>query len=371
MTDHINRYESLLTKLRVLPSDQAERAEYLGRIEGELRQHGAEMIFMAATLLDKERKEVEAMTKLSSQVPFIFLAVLLIIMVYLTRFLAQQIVRPLNRFVNYSLRIAQGDFTPIKPAKRYKDEFSKLAVAINWMMDQLQKNQEQLIQSRKMASIGTLTSGIAHELNNPLNNICITAESLIDDFESIPDSEKTKRIRDIYTQAERASGTVRNLLDFTRMGQPAFVSLSAHEVLRSVLNLARNEMELNNVELSYSPDESPKARMEGDFSQLQQCFLNLVINAIQAMPRGGKLGLHVSTDGSQFVRVDIEDTGVGIPQSVIGQIFDPFFTTREKGTGLGLSTSYSIAKKHGGKILVESQINQGSVFSVLIPKSKE
>jgi two-component system NtrC family sensor kinase len=371
MTDHINRYESLLTKLRVLPSDQAERAEYLGRIEGELRQHGAEMIFMAATLLDKERKEVEAMTKLSSQVPFIFLAVLLIIMVYLTRFLAQQIVRPLNRFVNYSLRIAQGDFTPIKPAKRYKDEFSKLAVAINWMMDQLQKNQEQLIQSRKMASIGTLTSGIAHELNNPLNNICITAESLIDDFESIPDSEKTKRIRDIYTQAERASGTVRNLLDFTRMGQPAFVSLSAHEVLRSVLNLARNEMELNNVELSYSPDESPEARMEGDFSQLQQCFLNLVINAIQAMPRGGKLGLHVSTDDSEFVRVDIEDTGVGIPQSVIGQIFDPFFTTKEKGTGLGLSTSYSIAKKHGGKILVESQINQGSAFSVFIPKSKE
>jgi two-component system NtrC family sensor kinase len=141
--------------------------------------------------------------------------------------------------------------------------------------------------------------------------------------------------------------------------------------LRSVLNLARNEMELNNVELRYSPDETSEARMEGDFSQLQQCFLNLVINAIQAMPRGGKLGLHVSTDGSQFVRVDIEDTGVGIPQSVIGQIFDPFFTTREKGTGLGLSTSYSIAKKHGGKILVESQINQGSVFSVLIPKSKE
>jgi two-component system, NtrC family, sensor kinase len=371
MTDHINRYESLLSKLRVLPSDQADRTAYLGTIEGELRQHGAEMIFMAATLLEKERKEVEAMTKLSSQVPFIFLAVLLIIMVYQTRFLAQQIVRPLNRFVNYSLRIAQGDFTPIKPAKKYKDEFSRLALAINFMLDQLQKNQEQLIQSRKMASIGTLTSGIAHELNNPLNNICITAESLIDDFESIADSEKTKRIRDIYTQAERASGTVRNLLDFTRMGQPAFVSLSAHEVLRSVLNLARNEMELNNVTLSTSPDESSNARMEGDFSLLQQCFLNLVINAIQAMPQGGQLALRVSTEDSGFVRIDIEDTGVGIPQSVIGQIFDPFFTTKEKGTGLGLSTTYSIVKKHGGKILVESQINRGSVFSVFIPKSKE
>jgi signal transduction histidine kinase len=371
MTDHLDRYESLLARLRVDPSEVKDRAANLATIEGELRQHGAEMIFMAANLLEQERREVEAMTKLSSQVPLIFLAVLLIIMAYLTHFLAQQIVRPLNRFVVYTLRIAQGDFTPITPAKRYKDEFSRLAIAINWMMDQLQKNQEQLIQSRKMASIGTLTSGIAHELNNPLNNICITAESLIDDFESITDTEKTKRIRDIYTQAERASGTVRNLLDFTRMGQPAFVPLSVHEVLRSVLNLARNEMELNNVELSYSPDETSNAKMQGDFSQLQQCFLNLVINAIQAMPQGGKLGLRVTAGDPQFVQVDLEDTGVGIPQSVIGQIFDPFFTTKEKGTGLGLSTSYSIIKKHGGKILVESQINRGSVFSVFIPKSKE
>jgi two-component system, NtrC family, sensor kinase len=370
MSAHLNRYESLLTSLRAGQALSTAPPVPSARIEGELRQHGSEMIFLAANLVEKERKDVEAMTQLFRQVPLFFLAILLIVMVYLTHFLAQQIVRPLNRFVEYTLRIARGDFTPIKPAKKYKDEFSRLAMGINWMMDQLKKNQEQYIQSRKMASIGTLTSGIAHELNNPLNNICITTESLMDDLDTISETEKRKRLRDSYTQAERASGTVRNLLDFTRMGQPAFVPVSVRELLNSTLNLARNEMELNNVKLDYAP-ESFDARLMGDFSQLQQVFLNLVINAIQAMPQGGRLSIGVKNDAPDLVAITVKDTGVGIPQSIINQIFDPFFTTKEKGTGLGLSTTYSIVKKHGGQILIDSQINQGSAFTVLLPKSEE
>ena len=370
MAAHLNRYESLLSSLRTGLSPTAGKPVPPASIEGELRQHGAEMIFLSANLVEKERKEVEAMTQLSRRVPLFFLAILLIVMGFLTWFLAQQIVRPLNRFVEYTLRIAEGDFTPIKPAKKYKDEFSRLAMAINCMMDQFKRNQEQYIQSRKMASIGTLTSGIAHELNNPLNNICITAESLLDDLNVISEGEKRKRLQDIYTQAERASGTVRNLLDFTRMGQPAFFPVSVRELLNSTLNLARNEMELNNIKLDYAP-ESSDARLLGDFSQLQQVFLNLVINAIQAMPQGGRLGIGVNSQDPDFVQITVKDTGIGIPQSIINQIFDPFFTTKEKGTGLGLSTTYSIVKKHGGKVLVDSQINQGSAFTVFIPKAEE
>jgi two-component system NtrC family sensor kinase len=370
MQTHLNRYESLLVSLRVGPSAATENPAPSGAIEGELRQHGAEMIFRAAHLVEKERNDVEAMTRLSRQVPLVFLFILLLVMGYLTHFLAQQIVGPLNRFVDYTVRIARGDFSPIKPAKKYKDEFSRLALAINCMMDQLEKNQEQYIQSRKMASIGTLTSGIAHELNNPLNNICITTESLLDDLQAIGEGEIRKRLQDIYTQAERASGTVRNLLDFTRMGQPAFVPLSARELLDSTFNLARNEMELNNVRLDYDP-ESAEAGLLGDYSQLQQVFLNLVINAIQAMPRGGRLIVRINREDPDFLRIAVGDTGVGIPQSIIQQIFDPFFTTKEKGTGLGLSTTYSIVKKHGGKILVDSQINQGTTFTVFLPKAEE
>ena len=231
------------------------------------------MIFYGRQLSgEKERKEVEAMTKLSTG-PAIFLVVLFIIMAYLTHFLAQQIVRPLNRFVNYSLKIAKGDFTPVKPAKKYKDEFSRLGYR-HQLDDGSTSKKSGTIHTipGKWHPIGTLTSGIAHELNNPLNNICITTESLIDDFEVIDEAEKRKRLHDVYTQAERASGTVRNLLDFTRMGQPAFVPLLSMELLRSVLNLSHHEMELHNVQLGYSPDDTPDARIKGDFSQLQQVF---------------------------------------------------------------------------------------------------
>ncbi len=369
MTAHLDRYQELLIGLRAFLPGSPQQLTPPAEIEGELRQYGAEMIFMAANLVEKERKGVDDITALSRLVPLLFLAILLIVMIYETHFLARQIVRPLNRFVDYTLRIAQGDFTPIKPARKYKDEFSRLAVAINWMMDQLQKHQEQYIQSRKMASIGTLTSGIAHELNNPLNNICITAESLIEDMEVLSDEQKKEGLRDIYTQAERASGTVRNLLDFTRAGATAFVHISVHELLSSTLKLARNEMELNNIRLNYVPEGSD-TRVQGDFAQLQQVFINLFINAIQAMPKGGTLSIEVKDD-ADFVRIDVQDTGVGIPQSIVEQIFDPFFTTKENGTGLGLSTSYSIIKRHAGKILVASKLNEGSTFSVYVPQPKE
>jgi signal transduction histidine kinase len=368
MMGHVDRYEKLLANLRNTQDVGDTTKDSYGEIEGELRQHGAEMIALAMNLVQQERKEVENLSKLSRQIPLVFLAMLLILIIYLTHFLAQQIVRPLNRFVAYTRRIARGDFSPIQPAKRYKDEFSRLAIAINWMLDQLQKNQELYIQSRKMAAIGTLTSGIAHELNNPLNNICITTESLLDELEELPENEKKKRLQDIYAQAERAGGTVRNLLDFTRVDQPSFVPVSVHELLSSTLKLTKHEMELSNVELKYLSGEGG-GMVQGDFGQLQQVLLNLVINGIQAMPRGGVLTISVREEGPDWVKIDISDTGVGIPQAIISEIFDPFFTTKEKGTGLGLSISYSIIKKHGGKILVNSQINHGSTFSVYLAKS--
>jgi two-component system NtrC family sensor kinase len=368
MMEHIDRYGKLLDKLTNAKDVGGTTQESYAETEVELRQHGAEMIALAMNLVQQERKEVETLSKLSRQLPLVFLSVLLVLIIYLTHFLAQQIVGPLNRFVEYTRRIARGDFSPIQPAKRYKDEFSRLAIAINWMLDQLQKNQELYIQSRKMAAIGSLTSGIAHELNNPLNNICITTESLLDELKDLSDDEKKKRLQDIYAQAERAGGTVRNLLDFTRVDQPSFVAVSVQELLSSTLKLTKHEMELSNVELKYLSAESGLL-VQGDFGQLQQVFLNLIINAIQAMPRGGVLTISVREEDPDQVRIDLTDTGVGIPQAIISEIFDPFFTTKEKGTGLGLSISYSIIRKHGGKILVNSQINHGSTFSVYLARS--
>ncbi|MFH1723314.1 MAG: ATP-binding protein [Elusimicrobiota bacterium] len=367
MMRHARRYDELLKELIAPP--RSEKAGRGGReaVEVELRRHGAEMISVAAQLLDRERQRVERMLRVSKQVPLGFILLLLALVLYTTHFLTQQMLKPLNRFVSYTDRIARGDSSPILPAKRYRDEFSDLAMAINLMLDRLKEREEQLLQSRKMAAVGNLTSGIAHELNNPLNNIGLTVEALLDEGEDMPPEKRMKLLRDISIQTERAGGTVRNLLDFTRMERPAFVPLKPLEILSTTLRLVMHEIELNDIVLKDEVGEDLPA-VRGDFSQLQQVFLNLFLNSIQAMPKGGTLEVRACRDGERL-RVDVADTGPGIPKSNLPYIFDPYFTTKEqgKGTGLGLSVSFSIIKKHEGSITVESRVNEGTTFSVYLP----
>ena len=176
------------------------------------------------------------------------LVLMVLLMIFLADQLARQVLRPIGRFIRYVGRIADGDFSPIVPARRYRDEFSTLAVAINRMLDELKIRQQQLLQSRKMAAVGTLTSGVAHELNNPLNNISLTVETLLDDFDDMEEEQKKTLLEDIFTQVQRASATVRNLLDFTRKDQPVFTSVSIPDLLEASLKLVGNELALARVE---------------------------------------------------------------------------------------------------------------------------
>jgi two-component system NtrC family sensor kinase len=240
-------------------------------------------------------------------------------------------------------------------------------VAINRMLDELTIRQQQILQSRKMAAVGTLTSGIAHELNNPLNNISLTAETLLDDFEDTDEEQKKKLLEDIFTQVQRASATVRNLLDFTRKDHPVFTPVSIRDLLEASVKLVGNELALAGVEVELDvPVDLP--RVNGNPRNLEQVFLNLFLNAMEAMPDGGTLGIRAThADGS--VRVAVRDTGSGISPEHLDKIFEPFFTTKEagEGTGLGLSVSYSIVEKHGGRLEVESQAGQGTTFTVTLP----
>lgn len=366
MVRHERRYEDLIKEIIGLPRGE-EQGERKRSIELELREHGTEMISVAGQLLGRERQRVEAMLKISKQVPLGFIVVLLVLVTYTVHFLSRQMLKPLNRFVNYTQRIARGDFSPITPAKRYRDEFSDLAMAINLMLDRLKRHEEQLLQSRKMAAIGNLTSGIAHELNNPLNNISLTVETLLDDSGDMPLEEKRKLLDDISSQTERASATVRNLLDFTRMDRPSNVLHDIGEIIAPTLRLVKHEAELSDVALKTDvPMDLP--RLRGDFKQLQQVFINLFLNSIQAMPKGGVLEVRACREGN-MLRVDVADTGQGIPESDLPHIFDPFFTTKKvgEGTGLGLSVSFGIIKKHGGNITVGSRLNEGTTFGIYLP----
>jgi two-component system NtrC family sensor kinase len=239
---------------------------------------------------------------------------------------------------------------------------------MNHMLEELKRRQDQLLESRKMAAIGTLTSGIAHELNNPLNNIGLTTESLLDNFDEYPEEQKRKMLDQIYQQVEIASGTVRNLLDFTRTERLPFTAVSIREVVESTLRLVQNELHLSNTALELDIENDLPA-IRGNPRNLQQVFLNLFLNSIQAMPKGGTLSVEAKADSNGFIRVAVSDTGIGIPPQNLDKVFDPFFTTKEpgQGTGLGLSVSYSIIEKHRGRIAVESEVKKGTTFSVFLP----
>jgi signal transduction histidine kinase len=367
MVRHVGRYEELLGglgKVRLL-SQPAE-------IEAELRVHGAQMVTVAEDLRDKEREAVASLLAMSRSVPIAFVLLIVLMVLYFSIVIARQVFAPLNRMMEASRRIADGDMTPIRPGKRYRDEFSQLAMAMNHMMMQLVRRHEMLVQAHKLKAVGTLTAGVAHELNNPINNIMLTAEALREECDELPQQERLDMVDDLVAQSERAQKIVRNLLDFARETE---IESEAHEVqdlVEDTLRLATNQIKLSKVKVKgdLAANLPP---VYGDRQQLEQVFLNIVLNALDAMPEGGTLGISCSTTRDrERVSVAFSDTGVGIPEQSISDVFNPFFTTKPdaKGTGLGLSVSLGIIRQHGGDIEVRSDLGRGTTFTVLLPVAK-
>jgi len=279
----------------------------------------------------------------------------------------KNILRRLSSIRKATRDMAAGKFTPIH-VPRAHDETTNLIVSFNKMGEALKEKQDQLLQSKKMASIGTFSSGIAHEINNPLNNISLSADTLLEELDSMDKEEIKEILEDIMTQTERASKIVRNLLDFSRVHATETEPLHIDEVLQKTTKLIANELRIHKIALETKiTDNLPL--VFGDFQKLQQVFLNLIINAEQAIGEYGRIFIEAGLADNDTVRVDINDTGPGIDQEHLEQIFDPFFTTKEagKGTGLGLAIVYGIVKKHGGYIEVASKVGEGTTFSVYLP----
>jgi two-component system NtrC family sensor kinase len=343
------------------------------RAEDSLRNLGQELLAMTESWEKQERTLIDRLFQRALYLFLISVVVFLAVGILVAFYLARLLVRPMFQMQQAMGKIAHGDFTPIPEAECRSEEFSTLFCAFNRMIDELQENQEQLVQSRKIAAIGTLTSGIAHELNNPLNNIVLTAETLKEDFRELSPEEALALIEDILIQSERAAEIVKDLLDFSRSERPEFEPVAISSLLNDTLKLIKNQLMLSAVEPETElPTDLPL--VSGDKKSLRQAFLNLFINAIQAMPKGGTLGIRAYVpDGQPWVKVDVVDTGVGIPPENLPRLFEPFFTTKEvgRGTGLGLAVSYSILKKHGGRIEVHSAPGRGSTFTVSLPVSTQ
>jgi signal transduction histidine kinase len=369
MANHLSQYQRLLPKLESM--DRKNKVK-LDAIETELREHGSIMVTAAQEIVNKERNAIHSLLITSQRIPFVFIGLLFIFIIYLTLFVTRQILAPLNRMMSATQRIADGDLTPITPKRKYHDEFSKLAIAMNHMMDQLITRQKLLLNAHKMQAIGTLTAGVAHELNNPINNIILTASMLLEDYNDLPEAEQIDMVKDLVSQSERAQKIVKNLLDFARESEIDIKPLDIESLIENTLRLAANQIKIAKVKIKGELAENLPP-IFGDYQQLTQVFLNIILNALDAMRSGGSLTISVTqTQQRDFVSIEFIDTGTGIPAQHLDNIFDPFFTTKPKakGTGLGLSVSLGIIRQHGGDIRVRSNVGEGTTFTVLLPISK-
>lgn len=334
----------------------------------DIRTLGTLMVDFAQNLLKLKRDRINRTLKQILILPMAYMGGFALLVIFLFLTFSKNVLSRLSFIRKATEEVAKGNFTPIPNQGKFQDEVTELINAFNKMAAELDSRWEQLIESRKLASIGTFTSGIAHELNNPLNNISITAESLLDDLDRLSPGESKEMILDIINQANRASEVVKNLLDFSRTEAPSVTRLELKEVIEKTISLIKNQIMIVGVKLKCNaPDPSPPIR--GNLHNLEQAFLNLFLNAIQAMPDGGTITIDVRETKDGYVAIDVTDTGVGIKPEALEKIFDPFYTTKAagRGTGLGLSIVYGIIKKHGGYVEVKSEVNVGTTFTIYLP----
>jgi len=296
-----------------------------------------------------------------------FLAVLAISLL-LWVFFHRLVGRPVARLLAATNAVATGNLDHRIPVTR-NDELGQLATSFNAMTVRLAEARHQIYQSNKLASLGRLAAGIAHEINNPLTGVLTYSSFLLKRTGSDP--EVRQDLETIVHETKRCREIVRGLLDFARQVPPKKSLIDANEIMQRSLQIVDNQLRVQNIQVTKSL-RSDLPRIHADPNQLQQVLINLLVNAADAIT-GDKREIRVATDlrprnGQDMLEITVADTGMGIPEKNLGKIFEPFFTTKEhKGTGLGLSVVWGIVSEHGGVVEVNSKVGQGTTFTIRLP----
>ncbi|HEX2769668.1 MAG TPA: ATP-binding protein [Geobacteraceae bacterium] len=324
------------------------------------------------SLVETRQRVVEA-TKL-----FVFstIAIVLFLSASISLVMLKFVRKPLNLIVENMARVEQGDLS-VRIMSEEKDEVGRLSASFDSMVDKLDfaKKEielchfQQMERADRLASVGEMAAGIAHEIKNPLTGIAAAITIINDDFE--PDDPRTEIINEVLEQIKRLDKTVNDLLFFGKPAQPEPTFTNLNSIVEKTLMFASQHRSGKNIEKKLELEETlPPVYV--DPKQIQQVFLNLILNAMQAMQNGGVLTvgtLLVESDGKQWARVSIGDTGPGIPAQLLSKIFTPFFTTKAQGTGLGLAICHKLVTQHGGQLSVVSEDDVGTVFTVDLPVS--
>ena len=342
---------------------------------------------LSLALLDKSlRKQELAMT-------IYMLSYLSIFSIVLWTILWKLVSTPVNLLSQGMKRVAEGDLD-YHLSINTKDEIGALAKTFNSMTSELKKTknelvewgntlekkvqekteamqraQNQIMHSEKLASLGRMAAGVAHELNSPLTGIVTFSHIIQKKFQ--PETQEYKDLTVIIEQANQCTNIIRGLLGFARASSVEKTPININEVLASSLNIVRNKADFFNIKLNTVLDNF-LLPVKADPSKLQQVFLNMTMNAADAVEGKGAITIttkNINEGGKEFVEIEFTDTGTGISEENLGRLFEPFFTTKPagKGTGLGLAVSHGIIKEHGGKIAVRTKQGEGTSFIIRLP----
>ena len=406
LQERLAAYQGLMEQYAALtaPDKGKKLAEHGARktmLEGEIRITGKNIITIAEEISKTERTSVQALLNASQRILVFSIVLLSIAVIAIGQVLSRMVVKPLKLIEKNMEVIADGRFEKIEIDSRDR-EIASLTNAFNKMMRELELRQRHLVQSEKLASLGTLLSGVAHELNNPLSNISSSNQILMEELKEsrnkpasgrlcIDPDFVTDMLTQINDQTDRARNIVRSLLEFSRDKDFKKQNLPVKVLFEETIRLIKGQMPAHTTVSLDIPDD---LKLTVDKQRIQQAFLNLIKNALDAVAENGGVVMvtaqrHSAVDKAEddmgiynylkyrgkctleedTVDIQVRDTGPGIPSDVLSKIFDPFFTTKDvgKGSGLGLYIVHEIVEEHDGCIAVDSEPGKGTTFLIRLP----
>jgi signal transduction histidine kinase len=358
-------------------------------LEGRIRETGKHIITVSDEMSKTERKNLQSILFKSQRMLVLFIFSLSLLAVLIGQLLSRMVVKPLKSLEESMRQIAEGRFEKVS-IDSHDREIVSLATAFNKMLKELELRQRHLIQSEKLASLGTLLSGVAHELNNPLSNISSSCQILLEEIEEADREYKKELLSQIDEQTDRARNIVRSLLEFSREKEFKKEMLPLKALFEETIRFVKGQVPTKIAIRLEIPDD---ISIFADKQRIQQAFLNLIKNAVEAVTDEGEVVIrakrHRAADKTEetaeiynymkyrgkctiegdTVDLEIRDTGPGIPPEILHRVFDPFFTTKEvgKGSGLGLFIVHEIIEEHDGCIAAESEEGKGTVFYISLP----
>jgi signal transduction histidine kinase len=367
----VGNYQALVTRLYRLYEAEKEAVD-------KVRVTAREIQTFTQNLSRQERSDIATTIRMSTGLLVIALVLVVIAGIIINVKLATSIATPIRNLERITKKITRGDFSEVIEVRGH-DEVASLAESFNQMEDKLdhamtaleetikrlREKQDQLVEAEKLALVGKLAAGIAHEINNPLTSVLTFSNLMLE--QCAPDDPRRERLRLMARETERARNIVRQLLNFGRETVIKPEKININQPVAEIADSLVAQEAFKGIELAMKlGDDLPE--IEADPAQIGQVVLNMLLNAIHAITPPGRIEVSTRLAGTQ-VEIVFTDTGKGIPEEHLHKIFDPFFTTKDasKGTGLGLAVSYGIVKKHGGDIEVASTEGKGTIFTVRLP----